>query len=122
MNERPRILCVDDREELRRNVKQQFEDEDFVVDTAEDGQVALEKIKNTDYDIVLLDVDMPKLDGISVLREMKSAGRLTNVIMLPGMNEVAIALACVKIGAKDYISKPYDPEELLTIVNRTLGL
>ncbi len=117
----PRILCVDDDRNLRQSLEEQFTYEDFAVDTAENGVAALEKIRSNQYDIVLLDIKLPKMDGITVLREMKKMGRLTNVIMLTASDDVATANECVKIGAKDYISKPYDPEELLHIVNRVLS-
>ena len=121
MSQHPRMLCVDDKPELRESLEQQFLNEDFTVDTAENGLVALEKIRTTDYDIVLLDMTMPKMDGITVLREMKKIGRFTNVIMLTGVEDVKVAIECVKLGAKDFIPKPYDPEELLHIVNRVLN-
>jgi DNA-binding response OmpR family regulator len=120
MKQVPRILCVDDNPDLRRTLEQQFENEDFVVDTAEDGAKALEKIKAAGYDIVLLDVRMPKMNGLAVLQEMKSLGKLTNVIMLTGVDDTQVAIECVKMGARDFIQKPYDPEELLHIVNRVL--
>jgi len=63
---------------------------------------------------------MPKMDGMAVLREMRKIGRFTNVIMLTGVDDIKTAIECVKLGAKDYISKPYDPEDLLHIVNRVL--
>lgn len=115
------MLCVDDNKDLRESLKDQFTYEDFDVDLAEDGDVALEKIKNNQYDIVLLDVKMPKMDGLTVLKEMKKNNRLPNVIMLSAVNDVPTALECVKLGAKDYVSKPYEPEELLHIVIKVLG-
>ena len=121
MKQNPRILCVDDNPDLRRTLEQQFENEDFVVDTAVDGQSALEKIGLTVYDVVLLDVKMPKMNGMAVLQEMKKLGKLTNVIMLTGIDDTQVALECVKLGARDFIQKPYDPEELLHIVNRVLS-
>jgi|ERR1041384_3535770 DNA-binding response OmpR family regulator len=122
MKSLPRILVVDDDRDLRSSLEEQFTYEDFLVDTAANGLTALEKITNNEYDIVLLDLKLPKMDGMTVLREMKKMGRLTNVIMLTASNDVATANECVKIGAKDYITKPYDPEELLHIVNRVLSL
>jgi len=122
MKQKFKMLCVDDKEELRKSLAQQFINEDFIVDTAESGPKALEKIKANDYDIVLLDLKMPNnMEGMEVLQEMKNIGKLTNVIMLTGVDDVNIALECVKIGARDFVSKPYDPEELLLIVNRVLG-
>ncbi len=117
-----RMLCVDDHPDLRRSLEQQFLNEDFQVDTAEDGIAALEKISENHYDIVLLDLMMPKLDGMGVLREMKKMNKYTNVIMLTAVDEVATAMECVKMGAKDFIQKPYDPEELLHVVIKVLGI
>jgi DNA-binding response OmpR family regulator len=116
-----KILCVDDNPELRENLVQQFGAEDFEVDVAENGIVALEMLKKKIYDLVLLDLVMPGMDGITTLKEMKKNSVFPNVIMLTGVADVATALECVKLGAKDYISKPYDPEELLHTVIKVLG-
>jgi len=115
------MLCVDDNVDLRTSLAHQFTAEDFDVDTAEDGDIALEKIKNNHYDIVLLDMKMPKMDGMMVLQEMRKFNKFPHVIMLTAVNDVPTALECVKMGAKDYISKPYDPEELLHVVIKVLG-
>ena len=116
-----KILCVDDHPDLRRSLQEQFVAEDFEVDTAEDGLVALEKIKHTHYDVILLDIGLPKMDGLTVLKEMKRMNKYTNVIMLSAVSDVPTAIECVRLGAKDYISKPYDPEELLHVVIKVLG-
>jgi DNA-binding response OmpR family regulator len=114
------MLCVDDNQQLLDNLASQFRGEDFDVDTAPDGLTALELVKNKRYDIILLDLRMPKMDGMTVLKEIKKIDKDAQVIMLTGVNEVQPALECVKLGARDYISKPYDPEELLQIVTRVL--
>jgi len=116
-----RMLCVDDNEELRQNLENQFLAEDFKVDTASDGAMALEMIRSGQYDIVLLDLKMPKMDGMMVLKEMKKIEKNPPVIMLTAVDDVPTAIECVKLGAKDYISKPYDPEELLHVVIKVLG-
>jgi DNA-binding response OmpR family regulator len=116
-----KMLCVDDVEELRNNLAQQFLNEDFDVETASDGQMALEMITKNNYDIVLLDLRMPRLDGLGVLRELKKIGKNPHVIMLTGVDEVQVANECVKLGARDYIQKPYDPQDLLHIVIKVLG-
>lgn len=115
------MLCVDDNADLRTGLEQQFRAEDFDVETAEDGVIALEKIKNNTYDIVLLDMKMPRMDGMTVLKEMRKLNKYPHVVMLTGVDDVPTAIECVKLGAKDYISKPYDPEELLHVVIRVLG-
>lgn len=117
-----KMLCVDDVAELRRSLEQQFLNEDFDVDTAEDGLAAIEKIKQNHYDIILLDMFMPKMTGMDVLREMKRLNKYTNVIMLTAADDVATAMECTKEGAKDFIQKPYDPEELLRVVIKVLGI
>jgi len=115
------MLCVDDNDDLRENLKEQFVGENFDVDTANDGDIALELIKKNHYDIVLLDVKMPKMDGPTVLKEMKKLNKRPHVIMISAVNDVPTALDCVKHGASDYISKPYEPEELLHVVIKVLG-
>ena len=116
-----KMLCVDDNADLRESLADQFKMENFDVDTAEDGDIALEKIKNNHYDIVLLDVKMPRMDGMTVLKKMKTLNKNPHVIMLSAVNDVPTAMECVKLGAKDYISKPYEPEELLHVVIKVLG-
>ncbi len=64
---------------------------------------------------------MPRMDGMTVLKEMRKTGKNPHVIMLTGVNDVPTAMECVKMGARDYISKPYDPEELLHVVIKVLG-
>jgi two-component system response regulator AtoC len=115
------MLCVDDNTQLREELRLQFIAEDFRVDTAEDGDVALEMIKKNSYDIVLLDLKMPRMNGMTVLKELKKINKVANVVMLTAVDDIPTALECVKLGAKDYISKPYDPAELLHVVIKVLG-
>jgi DNA-binding response OmpR family regulator len=116
-----KMLCVDDNADLRNALAQQFILEDFDVDTAVDGVDAVEKIAAGHYDIVLLDLKMPRLDGMGVLKEIKGMGRNPHVIVLTALADVPTALECVKLGARDYVSKPYDPEDLLHVVIKVLG-
>lgn len=116
-----KMLCVDDSEDLRKSLMHQFTMEDFDVDTAEDGEAALNKIRSNHYDIVLMDLKMPKMSGKDVLVEMKKLSKYPYVIMLTGVDDLSVAHECVKLGAKDYVQKPYDPEELLHVVIKVLG-
>ena len=116
-----RMLCVDDNADLRNALAQQFLQEDFEVDTAVDGLDAVAKIAANHYDIVLLDLKMPNLDGMGVLQRMKEMNRNPHVIMLTAVVDVPTAVECVKMGARDYVSKPYDPEDLLHVVIKALG-
>ena len=115
------MLCVDDNEDLRKSLIHQFSMEEFDVDSAEDGVSALEKIRTNHYDIVLMDLKMPKMSGKEVLIEMRKLSKYPYVIMLTGVDDVDTAHECVKLGAKDYVQKPYDPEELLHVVIKVLG-
>ena len=121
MDHHMKMLCVDDNEELRNNLAQQFINEDFDVETASDGRMAVEMIAKNQYDIVLLDLKMPNLDGVGVLKELKTINKYPHIIMLTGVDDVQTAVECVKLGAKDYIQKPYDPQDLLHIVIKVLG-
>lgn len=122
MNSRGKMLCVDDHPDLRQSLQNQFEAENFAVDTAQDGLEALEKIRGQEYDIVLLDMKMPNLDGMGVLRSLRGSERFPKIVMLTAVDEVETAMECVKMGARDYISKPYDPEELTRVVNKILSV
>ena len=116
-----KMLCVDDNPDLRNALAQQFILEDFDVDTAVDGVNAVEKIAANHYDIVLLDLKMPRMDGMGVLKEIKAMNKNPHVIVLTAVADVPTALECVKLGADDYVSKPYDPEDLLHVVIKVLG-
>jgi DNA-binding response OmpR family regulator len=116
-----KMLVVDDNADIRKSLAHQFAMEDFEVEQAGDGVEALEKIKTDHFDMVLLDIKMPKMDGKTLLLELKKIGKYPYVIMLSGVDDLTVAHECVKLGAKDYIQKPYDPEELLHIVIKVLG-
>jgi len=115
------MLVVDDEPDLRQALSTQFTEEGFVVDVAEDGDVALEKIGKNRYDIVLLDLNMPRMNGMKVLTEMKKLNKYPHVVVLTIVDDLAKARECVKLGASDYLSKPYDPEELLHVVIKVLS-
>ena len=115
------MLCVDDNKELLKNLALQFVEEDFEVDTAEDGDIALQKIAEHHYDIVLLDLKLKNMNGVTVLKEMKKINKNPYVIVLTAVNDLPMAQECISLGAKDYITKPYDPEELLDVVIKVLG-
>jgi DNA-binding response OmpR family regulator len=118
MNQKTRILCVDDEPAIRILLKSQLEQEGYQVDQAEDGDVAIEKFKGADFDIVLLDIRMPRVGGIDVLRHISESGKSTRVIMLTAVDDLSIALESVKLGANDYMTKPFDTEDLLNAIRR----
>ncbi|MCX6132931.1 MAG: response regulator [Ignavibacteriales bacterium] len=112
MNER--ILVVDDEESLRLSLKFKLKSAGFDVDTAIDGEEALEKLKAKPADVVLLDINMPRMSGIEALTIIRQTYPHTEAIMLTGFADFSTAIECLKIGAKDYLVKPVDTTELVT--------
>lgn len=108
------ILVVDDEPTLRLTTKARLQAKGFDVDVAEDGQVALEKLKDKTFDIVLLDINMPRLNGLQTLEAIIRDYPLTDVVMLTSFADFSLAIECLKKGAKDYLVKPIDAQELVT--------
>ena len=116
----PTILLVDDEKAIRKTLKEILEYENYKVDEAEDGATALEKIQNNNYDVVLLDIKMPKMDGMEVLEKAKEHAPDTSFIMISGHGNIETAIEATKKGAFDFISKPPDLNRLLiTVRNAT---
>lgn len=107
-----RILTVDDSRAIRAIVARQVTEMGYEVDEAEDGEQGLERLAGAKYDLVLLDVTMPVLDGPGMLRRMRERGDLTPVLMLTSESKRAIIAECMKLGIEDYILKPFKAEEL----------
>lgn len=116
----PRILLVDDERPNRRVLREIFEFEKFEVDEAEDGEIGLSKILANEYDVVLLDIKMPKKDGMEVLEGMREAGKDTPVVVLSGHGSIETAVEAVKKGAFDYVSKPPDLNRILITVRNAM--
>jgi signal transduction histidine kinase/FixJ family two-component response regulator len=119
----PRLLVVDDNEDNRYTLTLQLEIEGYQnITVAEDGQGALDLLQKHEFDLLLLDVMMPKLDGYQVLESLKDQGRLHNlpVIMISALNEVASVVRCIELGAEDYLPKPFDPVLLRARIGASL--
>ncbi|MGB2869093.1 MAG: sigma-54 dependent transcriptional regulator, partial [Bacteroidota bacterium] len=95
-------------------------DEGYSVETAADGVAAINFLQNRSFDVVLLDVKMPRVDGIEVLKYAKERYIDVQVIMLTGVNDVRSAVECMQLGAYSYLTKPYSTPELLTVIDRAL--
>ncbi|MCM8812369.1 MAG: response regulator [Candidatus Omnitrophica bacterium] len=108
LKETPRILIVDDEQVIRDLLKRALGDRGYAVETAEDGEQALEKARNTCFQILLTDLQMPKVNGMDVLREIKRSNPEVEVIVLSGYPTIAAAVEAIKIGAFDFICKPFD--------------
>lgn len=110
------ILIVEDETALAEAVAHILRKAEHSADRVADGQSALDYIRVGTYDLVLLDIMLPKLDGLSVLRQMRSEGVQTPVLMLTARTTVPDKVAGLNAGADDYLTKPFDPEELLARV------
>ena len=113
-----RILIVDDEEIVIRSCMRILASDEFSLDSAHDGLEALKKIAESDYDMLIMDIKMPKMSGIEVLQRVKESHPDIDVIMITGLNEIETAVKAMKLGAFDYLPKPFDPEELEMVVAR----
>lgn len=117
---RRRLLVVDDDEPSCRLIKTIFTAEGFDVQTAFDGLSGLEKASRDRPDVVLLDVRLPRLDGLDVLEQLKSRAPASLVIMMTASKDVKTSVRAMHLGAFDYLVKPIEPEEILVVVRRAL--
>ena len=108
-----RLLLAEDEAALSRALKAILERNNYSVDAVYDGKAALEYLESGNYDGVILDIMMPKLDGISVLREIRSKGSLIPVLLLTAKAEVDDKVLGLDAGANDYLTKPFNSRELL---------
>src|SRR3990172_9911403 len=115
-----RILVVDDEEIVTRSCLRILGSSDYVLETAQDGLEALRKIDENPYDLVILDIMMRRIDGVEVLRRVKEAHPDIDVIMITGLSQIETAVRSMKLGAFDYLPKPFDPDELKLVVERAL--
>jgi DNA-binding NtrC family response regulator len=115
-----RILIVDDEEIVIRSCLRILAGDEFQVESVQDGREALKKIEENPYDVVILDIMMPNIDGLEVLRRVKETHPNVDVIMITGLSQVDTAVQAMKLGAFDYISKPFEPDELKLVVFRAL--
>jgi DNA-binding NtrC family response regulator len=115
-----KILVIDDEKSIRETLKEILEYEDHKVDVAEDGEVGLEQFKNNKYDIVLLDIKMPKKDGIEVLEDIFGVATDVPVIMISGHGNIDTAVESIKKGAYDFIEKPLDLNRLLVTIRNAM--
>jgi len=114
-----KILVVDDEERIRRLIRMYLERENYMIDEAEDGNTALKKAQENDYDLILLDVMMPGKDGMEVCKELRET-KSTPVIMLTAKGEEANRVQGFEVGADDYIVKPFSPREVVLRVKALL--
>lgn len=115
-----RILIVDDEPELREQISKTLTEQQYTVDTSQDGTEALERIFTDPYDLIILDVMLPHRDGFDVLHELRTEKIATPVLMLTARGEVENRIKGLDLGADDYLAKPFSIAELLARIRALL--
>ena len=117
----PRILIVDDEPGIRQSLKGVFEDEGFTTESVSTGEDCLKRIEQDSYDLILLDIWLPGMDGIETLRRLREKSPHTHVIMISGHATIATAVSATKLGAYDFIEKPLSLEHTLLTARNALS-
>lgn len=121
MGEKKKILVVDDEDSLRTVLSTELASEGYDVGTAADGDEAITEMGKKVFDLILLDIKMPRMNGFEVLKFVKDKHPRTKVIMLTGFADLKNAIESKKLGAEDFVSKPYDLVDLLTTIERVMS-
>jgi DNA-binding response OmpR family regulator len=111
---KPRLLLVDDDEMFVEYLSRRLINYEYDVTSCLSGEEALEKVRDSDFDVIIVDVLMPGIDGIETLREIKKLKPLTEVIMLTGRASPESGVDGMKLGAYDYLRKPFNTKELVS--------
>ena len=122
MDKQARILIVDDDENIRKTMTAILEDEGYIVDSAASGKEAIEKANGTTYNLALLDIRLPDMEGVELLKLMKDSLPRTRKIMVTGYPSMQNAISAVNKRADAYLIKPVDVEKLLETVKEQLKL
>ncbi|MEW5767358.1 MAG: response regulator [bacterium] len=113
-----KILIVDDNKDMRFLLSNILKEEGYQTISVGDGRQAIEKVEKSSPDLVLLDIKLPGRDGINILEEMKKIDKDLIIIMLTAYGDIKGSVRAMKLGAFDYITKPFDNEELILIINK----
>jgi len=119
MTTRPRILIADDEEGIRESLALILGD-DYDLVFAENGEEALAKLRGGRFALAFLDIKMPRLDGMEILKQLNGGTVATPIIMLTAYQSVELAQDAVKLGARDYLPKPFDRDQILSAVRDAL--
>jgi len=115
-----KILVVDDAEFLRLRISKMLKADGHQVVEAENGAIAIEKYMAEKPDIVLMDITMPELDGLSALKQIRSRDNKAKVVMLTALGQESVVLEAIKSGAKDFIVKPFERDRVMNAINKLL--
>lgn len=117
-----RILIVDDEEDLRDVLSHQLKGLGAKIELAENGRVALEKVASTWYDAILSDISMPEMNGLELLHGLRSLSLEIPFVILTGFGDKAKAVEALRLGAFDFLEKPWEPESLRRTMGRAIEL
>jgi len=117
-----KILLIEDEKKIARFLKLELEYEGYEVYSAEDGAIGLERFLQEEWDLVLLDVMIPKLNGMEVLRRIRASGSITPVILVTARDSLPDKVSGLDLGANDYITKPFAIEELLARIRACMRM
>jgi two-component system response regulator PilR (NtrC family) len=118
--EKSKILVVDDEPGMREFLEIMLQKDNYLVSTATDGAEAIEKIENALYDLAVVDVQMPVMNGIEVLKKINEKCPETTVIMITAFASHETAIEAMKLGAYDYITKPFKIDEIKLVIKKAL--
>lgn len=114
------ILVIDDKDSMRKMVSQTLSEEGYLVDTANSGPAGIELAKERPFDLVITDMKMPDMDGLEVLSNIKDLNEDTAVIIMTGFGTIETAVSAMKNGAYDFLTKPFDSDHMLVLVDKAL--
>ena len=116
-----RLLVVDDADDIRIAISEILIDQGYVVDVAASGAAALQALERVTYDLMLLDLKMPGIDGVEVMKQVRASGRDLPVVIITAHPTVESAIIAVRTGVRDYLPKPFGADELLAVVERVIA-
>ena len=119
--ERPRILVVDDEQAVRDLVAKTLAMADYDVETVADGPTAIERLRANEYDLLITDLKMPGMDGLSVIREARRQSAELPIIIITGFSTEASAIEAINLGVSGYLTKPFRLPRVLAATARALG-
>src|SRR5690625_4036671 len=117
---KPTILIVEDEPPIATLIQYNVEQAGFLTDVANDGKVAIRKAKQRTYDFIILDIMLPKMDGMEVCKEIREHDPLTPILMVTARDDEHHRIKGLNIGADDYITKPFSPKELVARIHAIL--